>query len=147
MHYQALHEEHSTAPRRFAVVLEVGEDVLPALEKFAEDHKVTAASFTGIGAFASASLSLFDPDGKSHVPIPVSEHTEVLSLTGNIALRDGRPSVHMHAVLGRRDGTTIGGHVQGAVVRPTLEVMVTAFPATLTRRLDAALGLPVIVHE
>lgn len=105
---------------------------------------MAAGSLTGIGAFGSASLSLFDPVAKAHVPIPVTEHAEVLGLTGNIALKDDRPSVHAHVVLGRRDGTTVGGHLQQAQVRPALEVFVTAYPAALSRRLDKDLGLPVI---
>lgn len=135
---------HDAQPRVFAVVFDQEDEALSGLEKFAAAHDVTAASFTGIGAFRSASLSLFDPDSRSHVPIPVTEHTEVLALTGNIALRDGTPSVHAHVVLGRRDGSTVGGHLREAVVRPTLEVLVTAYPAVLTRRLDEERGLPVI---
>ncbi|MGV4926010.1 MULTISPECIES: PPC domain-containing DNA-binding protein [unclassified Streptomyces] len=141
MHSRLLTDD---APRTFAVVFDQDEDVLPVLEEFATAHSVAGASFTGIGAFRDAALSLFDPESRTHVPIPVTEHTEVLSLTGNIALKDGQPSVHMHAVLGRRDGSTVGGHVQRATVRPTLEVVVTEFPSPLTRRLDEARGLPVI---
>ena len=35
---------------------------------------------------------------------------------------DGKPSLHLHAVLGLRDGTTRGGHFLKGIVRPTLEV-------------------------
>lgn len=135
---------HDSQPRVFAVVLDPDDEVLAGLEEFASAHEVTSASLTGIGAVRAASLSLFDPDTRAHVPIAVTEHTEVLSLTGNIALKDGRPSVHAHVVLGRRDGTTVGGHLREAVVRPTLEVIVTAYPAVLVRRLDEERGLPVI---
>ena len=50
--------------------------------------------------------------------------TEVLSLAGDIALEGRQPKLHLHAVLGRRDGSTVGGHLLTGVVRPTLE----AFP-------------------
>ncbi|WP_251076408.1 DNA-binding protein [Streptomyces sp. NBC_01525] len=146
MHIRLLHDD-AMAPRQFAVVLEAGDEVVPALEKFAAEQQVTAGSLTGIGAFGSAALSLFDPVAKAHVPIPVTEHTEVLGLTGNIALKDGRPHVHAHVVLGRRDGTTVGGHLQQAVAHPALEVFVTAYPTALTRRLDTTLGLPVIAPD
>ena len=47
-------------------------------------------------------------------------------VVGDIAIGpDGKPSVHVHAVLGRRDGTAMAGHLQEARVRPTLEIIVT----------------------
>jgi predicted DNA-binding protein with PD1-like motif len=52
--------------------------------------------------------------------------------------------VHAHVVCGRRDGSTVGGHVQQATVRPTLEVMVTRAPETVRRRHDEASGLALI---
>lgn len=135
------------AARLFAVVFGAGEEVMRGLVEFAERRAVGSASFTAVGAFQSAELSFFDPEAKAHVPIPVLEQTEVLALTGNIALKDGQPVAHTHAVLGRRDGSTVGGHVQRATVGPTLEVMVTVYARPLLRRLDPDRGLPVLDRE
>ena len=49
---------------------------------------------------------------------------------GDIATGDdGKPSLHMHAVLGLSDGTTRGGHFLKGIVRPTLEVTIVETPA------------------
>jgi len=70
---------------------------------------------------------------------------EVLSLVGTIAPReDGEPQVHAHVVLGRSDGTTRGGHLLEAHVRPTLEVVLVESPEHLQRRTDEETGLPLI---
>ncbi len=70
---------------------------------------------------------------------------EVLSLVGTIALKDdGEPQVHAHVVLGRSDGTTRGGHLLEAYVRPTLEVVIIESPEHLQRRTDKETGLPLI---
>jgi predicted DNA-binding protein with PD1-like motif len=45
-------------------------------------------------------------------------------MIGDIATFDGRPVV-THVVLGRSDGSTVGGHVFELNVNPTLEVFVT----------------------
>jgi predicted DNA-binding protein with PD1-like motif len=50
--------------------------------------------------------------------------TEVLSLVGEITTENGEPLVHGHVVLGRRDGSTLGGHLLRGVVRPILIVTV-----------------------
>ena len=44
-------------------------------------------------------------------------------------------------VLGRRDGSAIGGHLLVATVFPTLEVFITDAGARLVREKDPATGL------
>jgi hypothetical protein len=61
-----------------------------------------------------------------------------------VATFNGRPVVHMHAVLGRPDGTTSGGHVFELNVNPTLEVFVTVNSTALKKRPDDASGMKVI---
>ena len=68
-----------------------------------------------------------------------------LSLLGDIATGDdGKPSLHMHAVLGLSDGTTRGGHFLKGIVRPTLEVTIVETPARLRRRKRPELGIALI---
>lgn len=68
----------------------------------------------------------------------------MVSLVGDIALKDGRPEVHAHVVIAKRDGTAHGGHLMEAHVRPTLEVVLTESPIQLQRKFDAASGLALI---
>jgi hypothetical protein len=87
----------------------------------------------------------FDTETRKYNPIPVKEQCEVLSLIGDIATGDdGKPSLHAHAVLGLRDGTTRGGHLMEAMVRPTLEVTVVESAAHLRRKKRPELGLALI---
>jgi predicted DNA-binding protein with PD1-like motif len=130
--------------RTFVLVFEEGEDVLPALEGFATAQGLTAAGFTGLGAFSRAELGFFDTDRKDYDRIPVDDQTEVLSLVGNIAELDGAPRLHAHVVLGLRDGGARGGHLLSATVRPTLEILLTENPRHLRRSVDARTGLPLI---
>jgi predicted DNA-binding protein with PD1-like motif len=74
----------------------------------------------------------------------VREQVELLSLVGNVALANGEPKIHAHVVVGRRDGTALGGHLLDARVRPTLELVLVETPATLRRVVDTATGLPLL---
>jgi predicted DNA-binding protein with PD1-like motif len=130
--------------RVFAVIFDTGEDPMPGLTRFAEEHNLSASSFTAIGAFSEATLGYFDWQQKDYERIPVREQVEVLALVGDITLQDGKPHLHAHVVLGRRDGSAFGGHLLDARVRPTLEVIVTQAPAYLRRRRDPASGLALI---
>ena len=128
----------------FAVIFETGEDPVAGLTRFAAEQKLSASSFTAIGAFSEALLGYFDWEKKDYDRIPVKEQVEVLALVGDIALQDGKPRLHAHAVLGRRDGSACGGHLLEARVRPTLEIILTESPAHLRREYDPRTGLALI---
>ena len=128
----------------YAVIFETGEDPVAGLTRFAEAHGLDASSFTAIGAFSQATLGYFDWEKKDYLRIPVEEQVEVLALIGDIALQDGKPKLHAHVVLGKRDGSTCGGHLLEARVRPTLEVIVTESPGYLRRVFDRETGLALI---
>jgi len=72
---------------------------------------------------------------------------EVVSLVGDVALKDGQPKVHAHLVVAKRDGTAHGGHLMEAHVRPTLEVVLVETPKNLQRKFDEASGLALINLE
>lgn len=132
-------------PRTFALVLGDGESVTEALDAFATAQRVSAAAVTAIGGFSGATLGFFELAERSYAEIPVREQAEVLSLVGDIGRHDdGQVALHAHAVLGLRDGSTRGGHLLAATVRPTLEVMITESPGDLRRRYREDLGLALI---
>ncbi len=142
MQYRLLHDDRGQ--RTFAVILQTGDEAMSCLQAFAEKEGIAAAQLTAIGACREARLASFDGDAKSYQPIPVAEQVEVASLVGDIAQADGKPSIHAHAVLGRRNGTALAGHLQEGHVRPTLEVIVTESPAHLCKVKDAESGLALI---
>jgi predicted DNA-binding protein with PD1-like motif len=69
---------------------------------------------------------------------------ELLSLIGDVAVKDGQPAVHAHAVIGRKDGTAHGGHLLEAHIRPTCEVVLAESPIHLQKQIDPQSGLALI---
>jgi predicted DNA-binding protein with PD1-like motif len=133
------------APERtFALVFDRGDDVMVELLRFAHEQGLSASRITALGAFERATLGYFDWETRDYVRIPVDEQVEVVSLLGDVALDGDEPRLHLHAVLGRRDGSTLGGHLLEARVRPTLEVLLVDSPSYLRRECDAASGLALI---
>jgi uncharacterized protein len=132
-------------PVTYAVALETGDEVLGLLTAFARKHEIDAASLTAIGALSSAVLGYFDWTSKQYKHIPVNEQVEVVSLIGDVAVTDdGLPTLHVHAVLGKQDGSVVGGHLLEAHVRPTLEVILIQQPSYLRKRKDPETGLALI---
>ena len=130
--------------KTFALVFDPGDEAMEELTNFAKENDLSAARFTAIGAFSDATLGYFDMEKKEYKKIPVDEQVEVLSLVGDVALFEGEPKLHAHAVLGRSDGTTRGGHLLGAHVQPTLEVVIVESPEHLRRETDEETGLPLL---
>lgn len=131
--------------RTYAVVLNPGDDPVSCLTRLAAEERLDAARLTGIGAFCSVVVGFFDLERRDYERIGIDEQVEVISLVGDIALGpDGAPQLHMHVVLGKRDGTAWGGHLLEARVQPTLEVMLVESPSHLRRRIDPATGLALI---
>lgn len=131
----------------WAVILDRGDETVETLERFAREQALSASSFTAIGAFSDATVGWFDPERNEYAEIPVPEQVEVLTLAGDVATSGGEPTVHAHVVLGRRDGTALGGHLLRGVVNPTLEVVLTESPAQLRKRVDERTGLALIAID
>ena len=131
-------------PVTYAVVLDTGDEVTGQLGKFVQEQEVEAASITAIGAFRRAALGYFQWETKEYKKIVVEEQVEVLSLLGDVAVGDQGPTLHLHAVLGKSDGSVVGGHLLEAFVRPTLEVILIQPPSYLRKRKDPETGLALI---
>jgi predicted DNA-binding protein with PD1-like motif len=134
----------TTEEKIYAVIFHKGDEALSGLTDFAIRYKIEDAHFTAIGATSSSTLAWLDLSKKTYRRIPVTEQAEVLSMVGDIATFDGRPIVHTHVVLGRSDGSTVGGHVFELNANPTLEVFVTVDTIPLRKKADAPSGMKLI---
>ena len=130
--------------KQYAVIFYEGDEAFSGLLEFAEKYDVASAHFTAIGALNGATLGWFDPQRKMYKKIPIKGQHEVIGMSGDIALYQGKPVVHTHMVVGSPDGTTRAGHVLDAYVSPTLEVMVTVEPTAMKKRFDPETDLTLI---
>jgi uncharacterized protein len=135
----------SERSRVWVLVLAPGEEAKSTIVAFAKKNDLKAASFVALGAFERAKIGYFDWQKKEYLPIAVDEQVEVILLVGDIAENDKHEAdFHGHTVLGRRDGSTRGGHLLEGVVRPTLEVTLTETPAHLRRRMHPDINVALI---
>lgn len=133
------------SPKTFVLIFETGDELAAGLKAFAEKERLTAASFKAIGAFSAVKLAWFDWETKTYsASVELNEQLELLSLIGDVALNEGKPAVHAHAVVGKKDGTAHGGHLLEAIVRPTCEVVLTESPTSLHKEIDRESGLALI---
>ena len=132
-------------PKTFSLIFETGDEIATVLQQFARGQRLGGSSFKAIGALSHAKLSWFNWETKKYDPACVlDEQVELLSLIGDIALKDGEPHVHAHVVVGRSDGTAHGGHHLEARVRPTYELILAESPSHLQKRFDPNSGVALI---
>jgi predicted DNA-binding protein with PD1-like motif len=132
-------------PKTFVLILETGDEIASVLQQFARNQGLGGSSFKAIGALSHAKLDWFNWETKKYDSACVlDEQVELLSLTGDIALREGEPQVHAHLVVGRSDGTAHGGHLREARVRPTCELILTESQVVLRKKFDPKSGIALI---
>jgi predicted DNA-binding protein with PD1-like motif len=135
----------ASGQRTFVLIFETGDEVMQVLQAFAREQRLSGSHFTAIGAFEKVTLGYFELPRKDYRRIPIDEQVEVVALIGDIASDPkGQPKVHAHVVVGRSDGSAMGGHLLEATVRPTLELVLTESPTHLQRQHDPQSGLALI---
>ena len=133
---------HDGAEKTYALVFAVDDEPGSLLLEFAEKNKLAATRICGIGGFREVKLGYYDIESKDYVPVWIREQVEVVSFVGNLCLYEGKPKFHIHVAVGKRDGTTRGGHFLEGRVRPTMELMLVESPTPLSRTVSASTGLP-----
>jgi len=111
--------------RVFTAYFREGDELLSGLTDLVIAKGITEGSITGLGGVSSALLVWGDPVVGAFKTIPIDERGELV-LNGHIQVRDGKPVVHLHAVLSFGDGSTKAGHVFEARVQPLAEITIVA---------------------
>lgn len=128
------------------IKLERGEELISTLTRFCADEGVRNAVFQGIGAVERVEIGYYDLGKREYYFRKDDGVFEVAAMQGNVALVDGKPFIHAHAVLSRCDESLacIGAHIKEAYVAVTLEVHMTVIDAEVSRSLDDDIGLKLL---
>ena len=130
----------------FLIVLDVGDEIIESLKGLAADERIGVASLTGIGAIRDAVLGYLDIGQKQYLKREFgSDSMELVSLTGNLALLDGKPVAHLHAVIGDREMRLYGGHLFQAAASVTVEIFLRIYEGEVMRQYDPDSGANVMV--
>jgi uncharacterized protein len=126
---------------RIFIRLERGEEVHPSLVAAATEHGIGGGWFNGIGAASEVELGYYDLERRDYDRTPVEGEVEIASASGPLSMLDGKPHIHLHAVVSDRQCVTRGGHLFRAVAAATLEFVLLLAEAPIERTWDEATGL------
>ena len=121
--------------REFVARLEHGADWREEIESLADEAEIDAAWFVAMGAVRDATIWYYDQSEMEYREVEFDEPLEVAACVGNVSWLDGERFAHTHAVLSRRSGQTLAGHLDSATVFAG-ELYVRAFEDELRREHD-----------
>ena len=119
------------------------EDLLQAIESYADTKGIRTAQIRVIGAVKKAVVAYYDQDKKEYFDEKFDQPLEILSCIGNISLKDGKPIAHLHVIFGDENGDTMGGHLRPGTPVFFAELLILELSGPeLHRGFDEATGLP-----
>ncbi len=132
-----------TPGRKIMGRLAKGDDLLLALEKCAQELGLTLGEVQAIGAVTQARVGYYDQMARTYLFLDFPGPQEILSLVGNISLKDDRPFVHAHLTLADQDGRARGGHLAAGTLVFACEFWMQEYisEASLERGFDDETGL------
>ena len=126
------------------LVLDIGEDINEALEQLAAQYNNRFATISGIGACNFVELNFYDVHAKKYEQKVLDEDVELISLMGNLTLKEGKPFAHIHGTFGDDAYHTWSGHVSKAVVSVTAEITVVFSDMQVSREMNEDVGIYLI---
>ncbi len=128
--------------RSFLGRLPHGKDLIASIEGFCAENALPMAVFSIIGAVTSVTLGSYDQEQQVYVTFKKDERLEIVHCTGNVSLKEGKPTVHAHGVFADMEGSTMGGHVFSETTVFAGEIFLHELSGTpLEREYDEQTGL------
>jgi len=123
--------------------LSYGSDLLEELTSICVDKNISLGKINAIGAVQKACVGFYNQTSREYQFINFDKSSEILSLTGNISIKDNKPFVHAHIMLADESGNAYGGHMAPGTITFACEFIINKFSgAKLEREMDNKTGLP-----
>jgi len=127
--------------RSLLVRLDHGADLVNQISELAVDESIHTGAFSVLGALIQAEIAFYDQESHEYSALLVEENAELVSCTGNVSIREGKPFVHAHVVLADSYGKTTGGHLlHGKIFAAELH-LIELLGEPMVREIDQTTGL------
>ncbi len=106
-----MHPVSVTRGRTIIGRLKKGDDLLGAFSRLCLEANIRLGKVQAIGAVSKAVVGFYLQEPREYVTLDYNYHQEIISLQGNISIKDGVPFVHAHVALSDGRGKLYGGHL------------------------------------
>lgn len=125
----------------YVVKMEKGDKVISSLTSLADELNINFATVAGIGAVKDPHIAYFVVNQKRYIEKRYEGNFELLSLKGNIAVKEGKPFCHIHVMLGDAEFKVFGGHLMETEVTVTMEIIIKPLNIDVERTKDGESSL------
>ncbi len=128
----------------WVIVLKKDEKIIEKISEFLEAENIQSGYLRGIGAVSSVEIAHYDLKEKHYSSKQFNGSLELLSLIGNVAVKDNEKIVHCHIILGTEDMKLFGGHLVEGTIGVTCEIIFNELPEPIPKHEDPEIGLNLI---
>ena len=135
--------EYKRFGNKIVARLDKGEEVCAKVLELAEREDIRLGGVSGLGASNDVTLGVFNTTTKVYKKTQFnSTDYEIGSITGNLSRQDGKPYLHLHAVIGSPvTGECHAGHLNAAVISATCELIIDVIDGEVGRKFYDEIGL------
>ncbi len=126
--------------KKFMFRVPEGEEIVEFLTRFLVSQDIRAGIILGVGSLEDPEVGYFDREKKEYITKTLKGTYELVTLIGNVSIKNGKPFLHVHVSLGDREGKLYGGHLIRAKVF-VAEIFIEELDEKLERRKFGSLYL------
>tara|TARA_Y100001935_G_C17264676_1_gene488469 strand:- start:12 stop:440 length:429 start_codon:yes stop_codon:yes gene_type:complete len=119
-----------------------GDLVIKNLTKIAQENNIQSGWISGIGAIESVSVGMYNLNTKEYEKKFFNDEYELLSLSGNISIKNGVQFIHAHIAFSDSSFKAYGGHLFETKIYAAGEFMIHKSKCTIYRKFNKKIGLP-----
>ena len=123
------------------VSLQTGDLINKSLTEISVKENISNAWINGIGAIDSVEVGYMDVVNKKYQKRNFNDNYELISLIGNISIKDGVPFVHTHITFSDTEYKVFGGHLFDAKITATGEIILTVADSKIDRQFNENVGI------
>ena len=123
--------------------IQEGDYVNKTFEEFARQHNIGCAWINGIGAFENPEIGFYSKENKKYLRRQFKGEYELVSLIGNISIKDKDVFSHTHVTFSDDKFRVFGGHLFDAKISLAGEFIMRIGKQKIFRRMNDNIGLPV----
>jgi len=126
---------------KYFISLDKGEYVNQSLLEISNKEKIKSGWIDGVGAIYDIEVGYFDVEQKDYVRKKFLGDYELLSLSGNISVKEGSRFIHTHITFSDIEFNVFGGHLFDAKIAAAGEFLIDSCDFEIKRKYNTALGL------
>ena len=123
------------------VSLAPGDEIVNSITSVAHQERLGSGWVLGIGAMENLLVGYYNVPKQEYLEREYPGEYELLSLSGNISLKDGDPFFHPHITFSGEDFQVFGGHLFNGTISAAGEFVILTGQKAIPRRFNEQVGL------